>query len=84
MANRKDLRQRGKIQLSRYFQNLKGGDRVAIVKEKTIKSSFPDRMQGKTGVVEEKRGHAYVVKVNDKNKEKRFIIKPIHLKKTQW
>lgn len=83
MVRRKKLRQRGKIQLSRYFQDLKKGEKVAIVKEKTVSSSFPDRMQGKTGVVESKRGSAYIVKVKDKNKEKSFIIKPIHLKKTE-
>jgi ribosomal protein L21E len=83
MVKRKKLRTRGKIQLSRYFQKLSEGESVAISKERTIRASFPDRMQGRTGVVEGKRGRSYIVNVKDNNKEKRFIIKPIHLKRIQ-
>lgn len=83
MVKRKKLRQRGKMRLSQYFQNLKKGQRVAIVKERTASASFSDRMQGKTGIVEGKRGSSYIVRVKDKNKEKLLIIKPVHLKKTQ-
>ena len=75
---RKNIR---KIRLSRYFQQLKQGDKVSIVAEKALQPRFPSRMQGKTGTVETKRGNAFVVKVNDQNKEKTFIIEPIHLKK---
>ena len=81
MTKRKKIRTRGKIQLSRYFQNLKEGDSVAVIKEVSVKSSFPKRLQGKTGRVVERRGRAYVVKIMDQNKEKTFIIEPIHLKK---
>ena len=81
MVKRKAVRTRGKLQLSKYFQELKEGDAVAVTKEKAIKSSFPIRLQGRTGVVEEKRGKSYVVKIKDQNKEKKFIIEPIHLKK---
>jgi len=81
MAKRKKIRTRGKIQLSRYFQSLKEGDNVSIVKNVSIASSFPDRLQGRTGIVVEKRGRAYVVKVMDHDKEKKFIIEPIHLKR---
>jgi len=81
MVRRKKVRTRGKIQLSKYFQELKEGDLVAVVKERAIKSSFPSRMQGKTGSIEEKRGKAYMVKIKDQAKEKLFLIEPIHLKK---
>mgnify|MGYP001562065705 FL=1 len=81
MAKRKKIRTRGKIQLSRYFQNLKEGDNVSIVRDLSMEFNFPERMQGRTGVVAEKRGRAYVVKIMDHNKEKKFIIEPIHLKK---
>ena len=81
MTKRKKIRTRGKIQLSRYFQNLKEGDSVAVIKEVSVNSSFPNRLQGKTGRVVERRGRAYVVKIMDQNKEKTFIIEPIHLKK---
>lgn len=81
MVKKKHLRDKGKISFSRYFQDLKIGESVAIVRELAIKAGFPERMQGRTGVVEGKRGRAYSVKIKDLNKEKRFIIQPIHLKK---
>ncbi|HLF53950.1 MAG TPA: 50S ribosomal protein L21e [Candidatus Nanoarchaeia archaeon] len=81
MVKRKNIRTRGKIQLSRYFQSFKEGDNVSVVKDVSIDSNFPERMQGRTGIVTEKRGRAYIVKIMDSNKEKKFIIEPIHLKK---
>ena len=81
MVRRKKIRTRGKFSLSRYFQDLKEGDRVAIAKEKAVQASFPERMQGRTGVVEGKRGRTYIVKIKDHDKEKTYLIAPIHLKK---
>ena len=83
MAKRKKVRTRGKLQLSRYFQELKEGDSVAVVREKGVQSSFPERIQGRTGSVESKRGRSYLVKIKDINKEKRFLIEPIHLKRIE-
>jgi len=70
---------RGKI--SKIFQELKEGDRVAIIRDISENPRFPKRMQGRSGKIESKRGKAYIVKIKDYNKEKRFIIKPVHLKK---
>lgn len=81
MAKRKSTRERGKISFSRAFQELNAGDSVAVVKEVSMQPRFPKRMQGRTGVVEEKRGRSFVVKIKDINKEKKFIIDPVHLKK---
>jgi large subunit ribosomal protein L21e len=81
MVNRKNIRTRGKLQLSKYFQNLKQGDLVTIVAERSQKIDFPKRLQGRTGVVIGKKGRANIVKIKDQTKEKEFIIKSIHLKK---
>lgn len=81
MADRKSIRTRGKIQLSRYFQELKKGDSVSVVNEKSLASSFPKRLQGRTGKVEKRIGKSYLVKIKDQTMEKDFIISPIHLKK---
>jgi large subunit ribosomal protein L21e len=81
MTNRKPVRTRGKLQLSRYFQELKIGDFVAISREPAVQSSFPERLQGITGVVKEKKGKVYIIKIKDGNKEKDILIEPIHLKK---
>jgi len=81
MVKRKSIRTRGKIQLSKYFQELEKGDFVSIIRERAVTSNFPERFQGQTGIVEGKRGKAYIIKIKDQNKEKRFLVKPIHLKK---
>lgn len=78
---KKNIRSKGKLSFSEYFKELKEGDSVAVKKELSIASSFPERLQGRSGFVESKRGKAYIIKIKDLNKEKRFLIEPIHLKK---
>ena len=79
--NKKPIRTRGKLQLSKYFQELKKGDSVAVVAERSIQFKFPKVIQGRTGIVGEKRGKSYLVKIKDHAKEKNYLIDPIHLKK---
>ena len=81
MVGKKKVRTRGKIRLSRYFQEMKKGDFVAVVREPSVQSSFPVRIQGRTGKVEGRRGKAYMINLRDQDKEKKFLIDPIHLKK---
>ena len=81
MLKRKKQREHGKIKLSRWFQEFKKGDRVAVVRELAVNPKFPKRLQGKSGVIDGKRGSSYIVKINDLNKEKTYIIHPVHLKK---
>ncbi|MDP3987164.1 MAG: 50S ribosomal protein L21e [Nanoarchaeota archaeon] len=77
----KNVRSKGKIPLSKYFQEFEDGEFVAVVKERAVPSSFPERLQGRTGVVNGKRGRSYIIKLDDLEKQKTFIIEPIHLKK---
>ena len=79
--NRKPVRTRGKLKLSRYFQELKKGESVAVVAEPAVQFRFPKNIQGRTGKIEEKRGKSYLVKIKDHDKEKGYLIAPIHLKK---
>jgi len=81
MANKKPVRTRGKIQLSKYFQKFKEGDFVAVSREKSIPVNFNKRLQGSTGVVVGKKGRAYIVKVKEGRKPKEILIAAIHLKK---
>jgi ribosomal protein L21E len=81
MPNQKSIKSRGKISFSQYFQEFKEGDRVAIVKDLSISSSFPDRIQGKSGVISGRRGGYYIIKLMDGNEEKIYVIAPLHLKK---
>ncbi len=81
MLKRKNIRARGKIKLSEYFQEFNKGDRVAVKRELSVQPKFPKRLQGRSGVINGKRGSSYIVKINDINKEKTYIIHPLHLKK---
>lgn len=81
MVKRKKIRTKGKLRLGRYFQEFENGEHVAIVIEQSEQPSFPKRLQGRTGVVVNKRGRAYFVKIKEQNKEKNFLINAIHLKK---
>jgi len=84
MLTNKKLRSRGKISLTKYFQQFSEGDSVAIVRDLAVQSpGFPSRMQGRTGVVIGKRGESYVVQIKDFTREKTYIVKPIHLKKIE-
>ena len=78
---KKRIRVKGKVKLSEYFKNLENGNKVAVVRELSQKANFPARIQGKTGIIEGKRGKSYIVKLLDNKQEKRFIIQAIHLKK---
>jgi large subunit ribosomal protein L21e len=81
MLKRKKQREHGKIKLSKYFQDFKKGDKVAVVRELSAQPKFPKQLQGRTGVIESKRGSNYIVKIKDLNKEKTYIIHPVHLNK---
>jgi len=81
MIKRKSLREHGKIKFSEYFQNFDKGDRVAVKRELSLIPKFPKQIQGRSGVINGKRGKSYIVKIKDLNKEKVYIIHPVHLKK---
>ncbi len=81
MVNKKNIRKKGKISLSKYFKKFEKGESVAVTIEQSLNPGFPKRMQGRTGTIEGKKGRAYIVHIKDQNKSKEFLIKPIHLKK---
>jgi large subunit ribosomal protein L21e len=77
----KNSREKGKLRLGRYFQELQEGDIVSVDEELSLQPRFPKRLQGRTGVVIGKRGDAYLVKIRNQAKEKNFFIAPVHLRK---
>jgi large subunit ribosomal protein L21e len=81
MIDKKNVKTRGKLSFSSYFQEFKEGEKVAIVREHSLMPKFPSRIQGKTGIISGKKGSAYTVKLMDGNQEKTFIITPVHLKR---
>ncbi len=83
MLKRKRIREKGKISFMRFFQKFSEGDSVAVARELSVGAGFPKTIQGRTGKIIEKRGSAYVVEINDFNLPKKYIIKPVHLKRIQ-
>ena len=83
MLKHKAPREKGKFSFTRYFQIFKPGDYVAVARELSLKLGYSKRIQGRTGKVLEKRGSAYYIELNDLNKPKKYLIRPIHLKKIE-
>ncbi|MBS3072065.1 50S ribosomal protein L21e [Candidatus Pacearchaeota archaeon] len=83
MLKHKSPRTKGKISLTKYFQKFKEGDKVAVVRELSVKFGYSNRIHGRTGRVLAKRGSAYEVEINDINKPKKYVLKPIHLKRIE-
>ncbi len=81
MLKRKPIKARGKLSFTKYFQEFKEGDSVAVVKEHSQIFGYSHRTQGRTGKVIKKQGDAYEVEIKDLDKPKRYFIKPIHLRR---
>ena len=81
MLKSKLIREHGKIRFSEYFQEFKKGDRVSVKRELSLMPKFPKQLQGRSGVIEGKRGKFFIVKIKDIDKEKTYIIHSIHLKR---
>jgi len=76
----KRVREQGKLKFSCYFKKIKDGERVAVVRDRGVRSSFPKRIIGKSGKIITSRGNCKVIEIKDGGKTKTFIIHPIHLK----
>ena len=83
MLKYKKQRQKGKFSFTRFFQKFKPGDSVAVVQELSFPFAYSKRLQARTGKILEKRGSAFYVEIKDLNKPKRYLIRPIHLKRIE-
>jgi len=73
---------KGKIPLSKYFQEFNEGDKVALKANLSLsKGMYHPRFHGKIATVKGKKGFCYQVTLKDGNKEKIFNVLPAHLKK---
>jgi len=73
-------RDRGKVSIRKYLQSFKAGEIVILKMNPSVHEGmyFP-RFHGNHGIIKEKRGNCYIVKIKDKNKEKDLIVHPVHL-----
>ena len=73
--------QRGRLNIQRIMHAYEPGDRVAIVLDGGQQKGMPHRrFQGRSGVIQEQQGSAYVVAVKDGNMQKTVIARPEHLR----
>ncbi|MCX8195043.1 MAG: 50S ribosomal protein L21e [Candidatus Micrarchaeota archaeon] len=56
------------------------GDRVAIDSQSKFPGMPHPRYRGRTGVIVDTRGKAYVVQIRDGNMLKELIVPPVHLR----
>ena len=81
---KKNIRERGKLSLSKFFQTFKIGEKAILKANPTIQKALPNpRFHGRIGEVTKKQGSCYYIKIKDHNKTKTIITHPIHLKKCQ-
>jgi len=79
---KKEIRQKGKISLSRYFQTFSIGDRVSLNAEPAVQKGFyHPRFFGKSGIIIGMKGACYQIQIQDGGKEKSVIAHPVHLRK---
>ncbi|MAG16149.1 50S ribosomal protein L21e [Candidatus Woesearchaeota archaeon] len=75
---------KGKLNIGKFFQKLKEGDRVVFKASPSIqKGMYHQRFHGKSGQIVRIRGKSYEVNVKDKNKLKKVIVNPVHLAKVK-
>ncbi|MGC8816265.1 MAG: 50S ribosomal protein L21e [Candidatus Hadarchaeum sp.] len=77
----KHPREKGLSPVSRAVQDLPVGSKVSIILDPGVVKGQPHpRYHGRTGVISERRGRAYVVDVRDGGSIKKIISRPEHLR----
>lgn len=77
---RKSPRERGKIGLSRLLRKYEAGDRVKIRIDSSVHKGMPHRRyHGRVGIVKERRGRSYVIRVGMGKQTRTLMVRPEHL-----
>lgn len=80
----KHAREKGKISITRYFQELSVGDKAVLKAEPSvINGTYHKRFHGKVVEVVGKKGRCYNVTFSDLGVKKTLIVHPVHLRKQQ-
>ncbi|MFH1394507.1 MAG: 50S ribosomal protein L21e [Candidatus Micrarchaeota archaeon] len=78
-ARTRDMKGKASATVAEQVKTFNVGDKV-VIKPKARPEGMPNgRYAGRHGIIIEKRGKAYVVKVKDGGKMKELIAGPIHL-----
>lgn len=74
--------ERGRPFITKFMQEFSIGETVSFKAEPSYqKGIYHARFHGKCGKVVDKRGECYIVEFMDKDKSKRLIVHPVHLKR---
>ncbi|MEM0121382.1 MAG: 50S ribosomal protein L21e [Thermoprotei archaeon] len=77
----KPVRQRGLPPPSAFIKEFDIGSKVVVDIEPSVHKGMPHRrFQGKIGIVVERRGRAYVVKVPMRPEDRFITVRPAHIK----
>jgi large subunit ribosomal protein L21e len=77
---KKPNREKGKPKISKILHVYELGSQVIVKMDSSVQKSMPHkRFHGKIGVINEKRGRAYVVSVPQGNAIKQIIVRSEHL-----
>ncbi len=81
---RKNIHNRGKLSIRRYFQEFNNGDKVSLVAEPAVQGGmFHPRFYGKIGTVDGMQGTNYKVELFDGSKRKILLVHPVHLRRAK-
>ena len=81
---RDTMKRRGRTTVNTMLAELDKGQTVQVNINSRIHAGLPfRRFQGKTGIVEGKRGRSYIVDLKDGNKAKQLVVHPAQLKKLE-
>ncbi len=77
-------RERGKTGLTKILHGYAVGEKVVVNVDPSMHKGMPHRrFQGHIGLVSEKKGRAYVIKVTQGEATKEIIVRPEHLEPYQ-
>ena len=77
---KKNIKDRWKISIRKYFQEFKLGDKVILKAEPAVQTGmYFRRFHGKVGEVSGMKGECYIIKIKDFNMKKELIVHPVHL-----
>lgn len=78
----KNIREKGKVSLAKYFQKFSVGEKITLIAEPSVHMGmYYPRFYGKSGIVVGSRGRCYEVEIKDGSLTKTLIVHPVHLKK---
>ncbi len=76
----KEPRRRGLQPLGRLLHKYSDGEKVVVKLDPSAHKGMPHaRYHGRVGVVEMKRGRAYVVRIGEGGKTRELMVRPEHL-----